>query len=128
MFAEDYTNNVMDHFMCPRNSGVLNNANAEGSVGDEDCGDYLKIYLRVENNIIEEISFMVYGCPAAIATSSMTTELAKGKSLEEASKITEESIIEALGGLPENKTHCSNLGAQALKNAIEDYYKRNNTK
>ncbi|KAI3346597.1 iron-sulfur cluster assembly scaffold protein [Clostridium botulinum] len=121
MYEEEYSNLVIDHFMCPRNMGVLNDSNGEGSNGDPNCGDYLNIYIRVENNIIEDISFLVFGCPASIATSSMTTELAKKKTLEEALKITEVDIIDALGGLPENKKHCSNLGVAALKNAISNY-------
>ncbi|MBN1042927.1 iron-sulfur cluster assembly scaffold protein [Clostridium botulinum] len=121
MYEEEYSNLVIDHFMCPRNMGVLNDSNGEGSNGDPNCGDYLNIYIRVENNIIEDISFLVFGCPASIATSSMTTELVKKKTLEEALKITEVDIIDALGGLPENKKHCSNLGVAALKNAISNY-------
>ncbi|MCS6131584.1 iron-sulfur cluster assembly scaffold protein [Clostridium botulinum] len=121
MYEEEYSNLVIDHFMCPRNMGVLNDSNGEGSNGDPNCGDYLNIYIRVENNIIEDISFLVFGCPASIATSSMTTELAKKKTLEEALKITEVDIIDALDGLPENKKHCSNLGVAALKNAISNY-------
>ncbi|HBJ1649842.1 iron-sulfur cluster assembly scaffold protein [Clostridium botulinum] len=121
MYEEEYSNLVIDHFMCPRNMGILNDSNGEGSNGDPNCGDYLNIYIRVENNIIQDISFLVFGCPASIATSSMTTELAKKKTLEEALKITEVDIIDALGGLPENKKHCSNLGVAALKNAISNY-------
>ncbi len=121
MYEEEYSNLVIDHFMCPRNMGVLNDSNGEGTNGDPNCGDYLNIYIRVENNIIEDISFLVFGCPASVATSSMTTELAKKKTLEEALKITEADIIDALGGLPENKRHCSNLGVAALKNAINNY-------
>ena len=121
MFEEEYSNLVIDHFMCPRNMGVLNDSNGEGSNGDPNCGDYLNIYIKVENNIIEDISFLVFGCPASVATSSMTTELAKKKTLEEALKITETDIIDALDGLPENKKHCSNLGVAALKNAISNY-------
>ncbi|MCM1988768.1 iron-sulfur cluster assembly scaffold protein [Oceanirhabdus seepicola] len=122
MFTDDYSDIVIEHFMCPRNVGIINNPNGEGSNGDPQCGDYLDIYIRVENNVIEDISFLVQGCPASIATSSMATEIAKGKTLEEALKITEDDIIEALGGLPENKKHCSNLGVRALRDAIEDYY------
>ena len=122
MFTEDYSDIVIEHFMCPRNVGIINNPNGEGSNGDPQCGDYLDIYIRVENNVIEDISFLVQGCPASIATSSMATEIAKGKTLEEALKITEDDIVEALGGLPENKKHCSNLGVRALRDAIEDYY------
>ena len=124
MDIEEYSDIVMDHFMCPRNMGVINNSNGEGVNGDPGCGDYLTIYIRVENNIIEDISFLVFGCPASVATSSIATELSKKKTLEEALKITEDNIINALGGLPENKKHCSNLGVAALRNAIEDYYKR----
>ncbi|WBW99726.1 iron-sulfur cluster assembly scaffold protein [Oceanirhabdus sp. W0125-5] len=123
MFTEDYSDLVIEHFMCPRNVGILQNSNGEGSNGDPQCGDFLDIYIRVENNIIEDISFLVQGCPASIATSSMVTELAKGKPLQEALEITEEDIIDALGGLPEQKKHCSNLGVKALRNAIEDYKK-----
>ncbi len=124
MIWEDYTDIVLDHFMCPRNAGVINDANGEGKFGDPDCGDALEIYIRVKNNLIDDISFLVFGCPASVATSSMVTVLVKGKTLEEALKITEDDIIQALGGLPENKKHCSNLGVKALKNAIEDYYKK----
>ena len=124
MFTEDYSDIVIEHFMCPRNVGILQDSNGEGSNGDPQCGDFLDIYVRVENNSIEDISFLVQGCPASIATSSMATELAKGKTLEEALKITEDDIIEALGGLPEHKKHCSNLGVKALRSAIEDYNKK----
>lgn len=123
MFWEDYTDIVMDHFMCPRNIGIIKDINGEGTSGDSGCGDSLNIYIKVKNDLIEDISFLVYGCPASIATSSMTTELVKGKPLEEALKITEDDIVKALGGLPENKKHCSNLGVKALRNAIDDYLK-----
>ena len=124
MDIEEYSDIVMDHFMCPRNMGVINNSNGEGVNGDPGCGDYLTIYIRVENNIIEDISFLVFGCPASVATSSMVTQLSKKKTLEEALIISEEDIIQALGRLPENKKHCSNLGVAALRNSIDDYYKR----
>lgn len=123
MFDETYTDTVIEHFMCPRNVGIMNDANGEGNFGDPACGDFLTIYIKVENNVIEDISFLVVGCPAAVATSSMTTELVKRKQLEEALKLTEEDIIEALGGLSESKKHCSNLGIKALNNAINDYLK-----
>jgi nitrogen fixation NifU-like protein len=100
-------------------------ADAEGTCGDPSCGDSLTLYIKVKDEVIEDISFLVFGCVAAIATSSMTTELVKGKSLDEALKLTDTDITEALGGLPENKLHCSVLGATALKNAIENY--RNKT-
>lgn len=126
MYREDYSDIVIEHFMCPRNVGSMSDANGEGTCGDPGCGDSLTIYIKVKENIIEDISFLVFGCTAAIATSSMTTELAKGKTIDQALKITEEDIVNALGGLPENKKHCSNLGVQTLKNAIEDYYKKMN--
>jgi nitrogen fixation NifU-like protein len=124
MYDEMYTDTVIEHFMCPRNVGSMNDADGEGTIGDPGCGDSLTIYIKVRNEIIEDISFLVFGCAAAIATSSMTTELAKGKTIEEAMKITEDDIVEALGGLPENKKHCSNLGVKALRSAIENYYSR----
>lgn len=124
MYDEMYTDTVIEHFMCPRNVGSMNDADGEGTIGDPGCGDSLTIYIKVGNGIIEDISFLVFGCAAAIATSSMTTELAKGKTIEEAMKITEDDIVEALGGLPENKKHCSNLGVKALRSAIENYYSR----
>lgn len=108
--------------MCPRNVGSMPDADAEGIGGESGCGDYLMIYIKVKENVITDISFLVFGCAAAIASSSMTTELAKGKTLDEALKISEGDIVNALGGLPENKLHCSVLGATALKNAIENYY------
>lgn len=125
MFSEDYTDTVIEHFMCPRNVGMLRDANGEGTFGDPGCGDSLNIYIKVVNDLIEDISFLVFGCPASVATSSMTTVLANGKTIEEALNITEEDIINALGGLPENKKHCSNLGVKALRSAIEDYKKNN---
>jgi len=121
MFVENYSEMVINHFMCPRNVGIIKNANGVGTIGDPDCGDSLSVYIRVQNNTIEDISFKVFGCPASIATSSMTTVLVKGKKIEEALKLTEEDIVKALGGLPEKKVHCSNLGVKALKIAINNY-------
>lgn len=118
-----YSVKVIEHFMSPRNVGSMPNADAEGSFGDVDCGDFLTLYIKVEDEEIVDISFLVFGCTAAVATSSMTTVLAKGKRLDEALKITDTEIAEALDGLPENKLHCSVLGAAALKNAIENYRK-----
>lgn len=128
MFDAAYTDTVIEHFMCPRNVGSMNDADGEGNCGDPMCGDFLTIYIKMKNDVIEDISFLVFGCAAAIATSSMTTELVKGESVEEALKLTEEDIEEALGGLPENKKHCSNLGVKALKNAINDYFNKNTDK
>ena len=123
MFDGTYNDTVIDHFMSPRNAGTMPDADAEGSFGDSDCGDYLTLYLKVTNSVIREISFLVFGCAAAIASSSMTTVLAKGRTLEEAEAITEKEIADALGGLPEHKLHCSMLGVSALRNAIEAYRK-----
>jgi nitrogen fixation NifU-like protein len=119
-----FSDRVMDHFTNPRNVGYLPEADGEGTFGDPDCGDYLEIYIRVRDGVISEIKFLVFGCAAAIATSSMTTELAAGRTLEEAYGITEDDIIEALGGLPEHKRHCSMLGTGALREAIINYAKK----
>jgi len=124
MYFGSFTDKVIDHFMCPRNAGNMPDADAEGSFGDPSCGDSLTIFIKVKNGIISDISFLAIGCTAAIASSSMTTELAKGKTLAEASKITEDDITNALDGLPENKLHCSVLGASALRAAIADYRKK----
>jgi nitrogen fixation NifU-like protein len=116
-----YSEKVMDHFSNPRNVGELHNANGVGEVGNARCGDIMKISIVVKDNIIEDIKFKTFGCGAAIATSSMVTELAKGKSLEDALELTNFDVAQALGGLPPVKMHCSNLAADALKAAIEDY-------
>lgn len=116
-----YTDIVYEHFMCPQNVYIIDNPNGESVTGEPSCGDTLFLYIRVENNIIEEISYLVQGCCASIATSSMTSVMAKGKTIEEALKITEQDIIEALGGLPPGKEHCSNLGINGLRKAIENY-------
>lgn len=123
MSREEYSDIVLDHFMYPRCLGLIDYINGEGVNGDPKCGDYIEVYIFVQNNIIEDIGFLVFGCAGAIASGSMTMVLAKKKSLEEALKITEEDIIEALDGLPEDKKHCSNLGVEALRNAIKDYQK-----
>lgn len=119
-----YTDITMEHFRNPQNVGVIENPDGVGGVGDPDCGDYLKIYLKVANGIIKDIKFKVHGCGAAIASSSMTTVLAKGKPVMAAYTISEKNIMEALGGLPKEKEHCSVLGALALKKAIIDYSKK----
>lgn len=124
MCCDLFTDTVMEHFMCPRNVGSMPDADGKGTCGDPGCGDSLTIYIKVKDNVITDISFLVFGCVAAIATSSMTTELVKGKTLEEALKLTDTDIADALGGLPEHKMHCSVLGATALKNAIKDYYSK----
>ncbi|SHJ29517.1 iron-sulfur cluster assembly scaffold protein [Parasporobacterium paucivorans] len=128
MYCCSFSDKVMDHFMSPRNVGVISDADAEGSSGDPECGDALTIYIKVEDYVITDISFLVFGCVAAIASSSMTTELAKGRNLEEALQITNQDIADALDGLPESKMHCSVLGADALENAIKNYYTKNQKK
>lgn len=120
-----YSDKVIEHFMCPQNAYSMPDADAEGTYGDPACGDCLTIYIKVGNNVIEEISYLVFGCSSAIATSSMTSVLAKGKTLDEAMLITEKDIVEALDGLPEDKQHCSNLGVSALRNAINNYRNMN---
>ena len=124
MFSGSFTDIVIEHFMYPCNVGSMPDADAVGTCGDPECGDSLTLYIKVKGNVIEDISFLVFGCVAAIATSSITTELVKGKTLDEALKLKDADIIQALGGLPENKLHCSVLGATALKNAIESYLKK----
>ncbi|MFH0910185.1 MAG: Fe-S cluster assembly scaffold protein NifU [Planctomycetota bacterium] len=119
-----YTQKVMDHFSHPRNMGEIENPDGVGEVGNPVCGDMMKITIRVRDGRIEDIRFKTLGCGAAIATSSITTELARGKTLEEAAAITRDQVAEELGGLPANKMHCSNLAADGLRTAIEDYRKR----
>lgn len=116
-----YTDIAIDHFTNPRNVGVIEDANGIGVAGDPDCGDYLKIFIKVEDDFIKDIKFQVHGCAGAISTSSMTTEMAKGLPIMAAFAITEKDIVNKLGGLPEEKIHCSLLGAMALKKAIVDY-------
>lgn len=116
-----YSDKVMDHFINPRNVGEIENPDGVGEVGNPTCGDIMRISIKVENNIITDIKFKTFGCGAAIATSSMVTEMAKGKTLEEARVITNKSVAEALDGLPPNKMHCSNLAADALHLAIDNY-------
>jgi nitrogen fixation NifU-like protein len=119
-----YTEKVMDHFSNPRNVGEIEDANGVGEVGNATCGDIMKIYLKIEENRIQDVKFKTFGCGAAIATSSMVTEMVKGKTLEEALAITNQAVAEALDGLPPQKMHCSNLAADALHHAIEDYRSR----
>lgn len=116
-----YTDKVMENFTNPKNVGEIEDANGIGQVGNPTCGDIMKMYIKVKDNVIEDIKFKTFGCGAAIATSSMATELVKGKTIEEAEKLTNKDVAEALGGLPGTKMHCSNLAADALHKAIEDY-------
>ncbi len=119
-----YSEKVMDHFTNPRNVGELPDANAIGQVGNPVCGDIMKIYMKIENGIIEKVSFKTFGCGAAIATSSMSTELVKGKSIQEALKLTNKAVAEALDGLPPQKLHCSVLAEEGIRACLADYYKR----
>lgn len=119
-----YSQKVMDHFMNPRNVGALDAADGVGEVGNPVCGDIMHIEIQVKDNIIEDIKFKTFGCAAAIATSSMVTEMVKGKTLEEAERITNRTVADALHGLPPVKMHCSNLAADALHQAIKDYIAR----
>ncbi len=120
-----YSDKVMDHFQNPRNVGEIEDANAVGEVGNPTCGDIIKLYLKINDSdeTIEDISFKTFGCGAAVATSSMVTELVKGKKLNEALTVSRDTVAEALDGLPPAKMHCSNLATDALKNAIEEYKK-----
>jgi nitrogen fixation NifU-like protein len=119
-----YSEKVMDHFSNPRNVGEIENADGIGQVGNPKCGDIMKVYLKIENDIIVDVKFKTFGCGAAVATSSMATELIKGKTLEEASKITNKAVLEALGGLPPAKVHCSVLAEEAVTAAINDYRRK----
>jgi nitrogen fixation NifU-like protein len=122
-----YSEKVMDHFSNPRNIGEIENADGVGEVGNPVCGDMMSFYINVKDNKIAEIKFKTFGCVAAIAVSSMVTEMARGKTLEEAKKITKKSVAESLDGLPKEKMHCSNLGADALAKAIEDFENKQST-
>ncbi len=119
-----YSEKVMDHFSNPRNVGELADANAIGQVGNPKCGDIMKIYMKIEDEVIKDVSFKTFGCGAAIATSSMATELVKGKTIEQALALTNKVVAEALDGLPPAKLHCSVLAEEGIKSAIADYYKR----
>ena len=119
-----YSEKVMDHFRNPRNIGVIENADGIGEVGNAKCGDIMKIYLKIQNDIIEDVKFETFGCGSAIASSSMATELIKGKPVAEALQLSNQAVVEALEGLPPQKIHCSVLAEEAIKGAIEDYYSR----
>lgn len=119
-----YSEKVMEHFMHPRNVGEIPDANGIGNVGNPICGDVLRLYIKVEDNIITDAKFKTFGCGAAIATSSMVTEMVRGKTIQEALEISNKTVAEALGGLPPIKLHCSVLAEQALRAALADYYKK----
>ena len=121
-----YTDIVMDHFMHPRNVGEIPNADGVGEVGNAKCGDIMKMYLKINGNIIEDVKFETFGCGSAIASSSMATELIKGKTIEEALAVTNKQVVDALGGLPAYKLHCSVLAEESIKAAVKNYYDRNN--
>ena len=122
MAGISYSKKVMDHFMNPRNVGEIESPDGYGKVGNPVCGDLMEIFIKVKEDRVEDIKFRTFGCASAIAVSSMVTEMAKGMSLEEAMKITRDDVADELGGLPPQKLHCSNLGADALHAAIEDYW------
>ena len=120
-----YSEKVMDHFMNPRNVGEIEGANGVGEVGNAQCVDIMRIYLKIdENEVVKDVGFMTYGCGAAIATSSMATELVKGKTVDEALKLSNAAVMEALDGLPPAKVHCSVLAEEAIQSALEDYQRR----
>jgi nitrogen fixation NifU-like protein len=120
-----YSEKVMDHFSNPRNVGEIKDADGVGEIGNPVCGDMMTFYIKVRGNKLEDVKFKTFGCGAAIAVSSMVSEMAKGKTIPEAMEITNDSVAKELGGLPPNKMHCSNLGADALHRAIENYLKKN---
>ena len=121
-----YSEKVMDHFEHPRNVGEIEDANAVGPVGTANCGDIMKMYMKIEDGVIQDCKFKTFGCGAAIATSSMATEMVKGKTIEEARELSNAAVMEALDGLPPAKVHCSVLAEEAIEAAIADYYKRQN--
>ena len=120
-----YTDTVMDHFQHPRNVGSIENADGIGEVGNAKCGDIMKMYLKIQDNVITDVKFETFGCGSAIASSSMATEMIKGKTIDEALAVTNKQVVEALGGLPAHKLHCSVLAEESIKSAIKDYYDRN---
>ena len=122
-----YSDIVMEHFSNPRNTGVIDDADGVGEVGNPVCGDMMTFYIKVKDDILVDVKFQTFGCVAAIAVSSIVSDMAKGKTLEEAKKITKKVVAEALGGLPPNKMHCSNLGAEALALAIQQYQEKAGT-
>ena len=121
-----YSEKVMDHFLHPRNIGKIEDADAIGEVGNAKCGDIMRMYLKVKDGIITDVKFMTFGCGSAIATSSIATEMIKGKKIEEALELSNKAVVEALGGLPSHKIHCSVLAEEAVKAAVKDYFERNN--
>ena len=121
-----YSEKVMDHFLHPRNVGIIEDANAIGEVGNAKCGDIMKMYLKIKDDIVEDVKFETFGCGSAIASSSMATEMIKGKPLSEVKNLTNKAVTEALDGLPAHKIHCSVLAEEAIHSALEDYERRQN--
>ena len=121
-----YSDKVMDHFKNPRNVGEIPDADGVGEVGNAKCGDIMKMYLKIKDNVIEDVKFETFGCGSAIASSSMATEMIKGKTIEEALAVSNKEVVEALDGLPAHKLHCSVLAEEAIKTAVKDYYDKNN--
>ncbi len=119
-----YSDIVMDHFMHPRNVGEIENPDGVGQVGNAKCGDIMKMYLKIRDNVIQDVKFETFGCGSAIASSSMATEMIKGKTIDEALAVTNRQVVDALGGLPAHKLHCSVLAEESIKSAIKDYYDR----
>ena len=120
-----YTDTVMDHFQHPRNVGSIENADGIGEVGNAKCGDIMKMYLKIKDNVITDVKFETFGCGSAISSSSMATEMIKGKTIDEALAVTNKQVVDALGGLPAHKLHCSVLAEESIKSAIKNYYDRN---
>ena len=125
---EMYNDKVIEHYSNPRNVGAIEDASGVGEVGNPVCGDIMKMYLKIENNIITDVKFKTFGCGAAIATSSISTEMIKGKTVEEALKLSNKDVVKELGGLPPVKLHCSVLAEEAIRNAIADYYRKQGEK
>ena len=119
-----YSDIVMDHFMHPRNVGEIPDADGVGQVGNAKCGDIMKMYLKIKDNVIQDVKFETFGCGSAIASSSMATEMIKGKTVDEALAVTNRQVVDALGGLPAHKLHCSVLAEESIKSAVKDYYDR----
>ena len=120
-----YSEKVMDHFRNPRNVGSIENADGVGEVGNAECGDIMKIYLKIDDNVVSDVKFETFGCGSAIASSSMATEMIKGKPLDEVMELTNKAVVQALDGLPAHKLHCSVLAEEAVKSALKDYYDKN---
>jgi nitrogen fixation NifU-like protein len=120
----EYSEKVIDHFNNPRNAGIIDDANGIGEIGDPSCGDFLRVFIKVENDVVTDVKYQIRGCPASIACASAMTELAIGKNLDDAMMMSEDDIVDALDGLPEFKIHCSALGATGLRKAIMDYFEK----